>query len=356
LLPLPIVWQNNWHQKPVVPPSTWHQQYDTLMSQSTRVLIAGGGSRVSTFVVPALLALGISRKDIVIFKRSPSEPEGAFEGIMVTDRKDALAESYGLIINCMTESRLLDMQRRLVRQFPKAVHFCDMPVLKDWTDLPQLVGLGIIEHLFSLEDWPSLPNLAPLIDFCRMNPNSYQLRFERLDDAVHFLSAARTAAAAAGVNNKRIIRRTPGVLVDKPIGTRAMCILEEPPDVSKSKIVAWNEEQLIEDYFEVYDGRGPDPQAVSDEVIYRRVDGDRIRYFLGHRCFRQVEMPRAIIDSFLGRGARGGAQGLDKCVSLMDIFGSALEGRIIAYRYSLSARDATAMRLARTRLNAACIV
>jgi hypothetical protein len=47
------------------------------MSSSPRILIAGAGWRVSQFVVPALLAVGVRREDITLVRRQTAEATGS---------------------------------------------------------------------------------------------------------------------------------------------------------------------------------------------------------------------------------------------------------------------------------------
>jgi hypothetical protein len=260
---------------------------------------------------------------------------------------EALSESYALTINCVTHDALVDIQRRLVRRFPKAVHFCDTPIFKRWIDLPRIIGMAKANKLFSLEDWPTMPNIKPMLDLCARSPNSYQLRFEHIGIATHFLSVARTAAIVAGQSQRRILRREKDDLTCRCFGTDAICVHREPTDAARSKISAWNGDQLIEDFFEI---RETDiPGVVCEDVIYRRVEGDKLRYFLGNRCFREVEIPRTILALFLDRGTRFAIHELDKCISLMDVLRAALEGKTNAYGYLESVKDAVASRLVNKR-------
>lgn len=302
------------------------------MVTSASILIAGAGTRVSAFVVPALLSLGVRRDNITILRRQLAKPGGALAGINVVDRVDALSGSFALTVNCVTKNNLVEVQHLLIDRFPKAIHFCDTPIFTRWSDLPKVAKLARTRNLFSLEDWPTMPNLQPILELCRTSPNSYQVKFEHIGVTTHFLSAARKAAEVAGLNNKRLVGRRGKLLSDRPVLADAAFVFQGPKDLSRAKIAAWNGSQLIEDFFEIYIGRAP--CHASDEVIYRQVEGNKVRYLLGRDCFRQIEIPGAILSMILKNGTREAAHHLDKCFSLMEIFRNVLQKRTIAYGYS----------------------
>jgi hypothetical protein len=311
-----------------------------------RVLVAGAGWRVSAFVIPALLSLGLPRNDITILRRRRIEPDSILAGIRMVNRIEELSGAYSLTINCVAAGALVNIQCQLLDRFPTAIHFCDTPIFRRWIELPAVIRLARVPNLFSLEDWPTMPNLRPMLQLCSRTPKTYQLRFEHVGIANHFLAATRAAATAAGLNEKRVISRAQQVLMVRSAKADAICVHTGPKDTTRAKIVAWNGNELIEDFFEVHDSCQA-PGAISEEVIFRLTRRDRLRYFLGSKCFHEVEVPNAILELFLSRATRHAAHELDKCVSLMDVFGAALRGKTIGYGYVQSVKDTIGSFLAR---------
>jgi hypothetical protein len=316
------------------------------MSASPRILMAGAGWRISTFVVPALLALGFARTDMTIFRRRQVEPEGILAGIRGVNQMTALAGPFDLVINCVAPRALVEVQSGLLELFPRAVHFCDTPVLGRLIDVPGVLRPSEPRNLFSLEDWPSMPNLRPIIALCKDSPRDYRLVFEHIGIDTHFLSVARSVSAAAGLGCWRVITRQKRELIDRPVEARSRCILRGPKDFARSKVTAWNGSHLIEDFFEIRDGSDLQSRPSSPETIFRVIADDRVRYFLGGDCFHEVAVPRAITDILLGKRTRDAVHRLDKCAALIGIFQSALEGKTEAYGYWQSSKDALAARFA----------
>jgi hypothetical protein len=317
------------------------------MTTSPRILIAGAGWRVSHFVVPALLAVGVRRDDITIVRRQAGEAAGPLSGIRTIQDVDRAGGPFRLTINCVPEHLLLAMQLRLLQLQPNAIQFCDTPILYRFFDLGKARKAAKAINLFSLEDWPLMPNLRSIWPICAESPHQFHLRFEHFGIPTHFLSAARTAYGQSGKGVRRFLRREKEGLIDLKLGTRARCVLKGPKHMQLAKISMSDGRQLIEDFFELTN-RGEIPGAVaSGDVIWRRLDGTLLSYYKGSECFHKVRVPAEISALYTSSGSRASIHELDKCVALIDIFRSALEGRPKAYGFYQSVEDALFDRITR---------
>ena len=311
------------------------------MDSGPKVLVLGAGRRVHDHIAPALFGLGLTRSDITIVRRRAAAGEGLLEGIPVRDWH-ALAPQYDLVLNCVCQHNLVETQRRALTLFPGAMHFCDTPIFFKFTELPATLGLSRNSNLYSLEDWPFMPNLQPIFGLCRKAADDYHLRFEHVGIPTHFFSVARTVAAIGRRRRIRLVSRRRNVTTDLALGGQARCVLVKPKEDMCAKISCWANGQLIEDFFELRSAT----EAVSHpEVVSRVLDSVRLSYFLGAHCLREVLIPAEVAAIFHGRTDRRAAHDLDKIAGLMDVLGSALAGRPAAYAYSDSVHDAVAARL-----------
>jgi hypothetical protein len=290
-------------------------------------------------VVPALLAVGVRREDITLLRRQAAEATGYLSGIHTIQDVDRAEGRFHLTINCVPAPLLLPMQLRLLQLQPNSIHFCDTPILHRIFDLGKARKAAHTTNLFSLEDWPLMPNLQCIWPVCAESPNEFQLRFEHFGIPTHFLSAARTAFGQSAKTGRRFLRRKGGVLIDLKLETQARCVLKGPKREQLAKISMCDGRELIEDFFELTD-RGEIPAAAaSGEVIWRRLDGGLLSYYKGSECFHTVQVPIEISALYSSR-SRTSTHELDKCVALIDIFRSALEGRPKAYSFYQSVEDA----------------
>jgi hypothetical protein len=317
------------------------------MTGAPRILIAGAGWRVSHFVVPALLAVGVRRDDITLVRRQAAEVAGSLSGIHTIQDVGRAEGPFRLVINCVPAHLLLPMQLHLLQLQPDAIQFCDTPILHRLFDLRKARKAAQATNLYSLEDWPLMPNLRCIWPVCAESPHQFHLRFEHFGIPTHFLSAARTAYGQSGKVGRRFLRRKGEVLIDLKLGTRARCVLKGPKQERFAKMSLSDGRQLIEDFFELTYRSEIPAAAASGEVIWRRLDGPLLSYYKGSECFHKVQVRTEISALYSTSGSRTSAHELDKCVALIDIFRSALEGRPKAYGFYQSVEDALFDRIAR---------
>jgi hypothetical protein len=311
-----------------------------VMDSGPKILVLGAGRRVRDHIAPALFGLGLTRSDITIVRRRADAGEGLLEGIPVKGWH-ALAPRYDLVLNCVCQHNLVEAQTRALRLFPGAMHFCDTPIFFKFIQLPATLRLAKHSNLYSLEDWPFMPNLQPIFGLCRKAADDYHLRFEHVGVPTHFFSVARAVAAISHHRRTRLAVRRGNVTTDLALGGKARCVLVKPKQDISAKISCWASGQLIEDFFEL---RSANEAVFHPEVVSRVLDGVRLRYFLGAQCLREVLIPAEVAARFHGRTDRRAAHDLDKIAGLMDVLGAALAGQPAAYAYSDSVRDAVAAR------------
>lgn len=309
------------------------------MTDDTKVLIAGAGWRVSAFVLPALLAIGVQRARIHLLRRQDAKPNGRLADIDGR-RWETLDPAYDLIVNCVSRDALIAVQSRLVERFPLATQYCDTPVIDRMNDLMRARKLARRARLFSLEDWPLMPNLTPFFTRCRQDANPWELRAEHIGVAAHFLAAARTAFGAAGGAQNLYALRRQGALAVRAMGSGNVAVHTGEKDYARSKLVWWDGAAIVEDFFDLRRAGDSAPPPRSPEVIERVLDGDKLHYSLGEEVYRTVTIPPAVTEMILSEPGRRGVHELDKCVALMDIFRGAASGSPSAYGYLAAAWDA----------------
>jgi hypothetical protein len=104
-------------------------------------------------------------------------------------------------------------------------------------------------------------------------------------------------------------------------------------------------ERLIEDFFELAEREELPAAARSGEVIWRRLDGTLLSYYKGSECFHSVQVPMEVSALYTSSRSRASIHELDKCVALIQIFRSALEGDPKAYGFYQSIEDALFARI-----------
>ncbi|MEX1257205.1 MAG: hypothetical protein WEG36_06275 [Gemmatimonadota bacterium] len=231
------------------------------------------------------------------------------------------------------------MQSRLVDRFPSAIHFCDTPIVARASEIPHAWRLARRARLYSLEDWPSMPNLQPLLGLFAGGRSPATLRFEHIGIDTHFLSVARTARAMGMGQQLRVAIRRRGNVTVRSLDGAVSATRTGAKDYGRAKILAWNGNTILEDFLGV--DQREDGMTPSDhpEVVSRELAGDRLRYLRGGVPFAEVVISREMTSSILEEPGRKGVHELDKCVALMRLFRSALEGRPEGYGYIDSIAD-----------------
>lgn len=310
------------------------------MTSSSRILIAGAGWRVTRFVVPALISEGVTPDRLTIVRRSVAAiPDPSLEGIrVVTDLRALDKGDYGVTINCVTRESLVAMQRALLARAPRAIHFCDTPIYDHRSELLAVLinGRG---RVFSLEDWPLMPNLRFLArSFATASPPAH-LRIEHFGIVGHFLSLYRgLAGMRVGAHQ---LRRRDKEIVAHPAPGKTVTFVS-PKDATRAKAWIRTASTLIEDFHEVESAAHE-----NSEVLYRIVDGSTVRYLSGAREISAHRLSPAVLAMFTPLHDRKVVHELDKMIGLTTLFRAVLYGRGYgAYGYLQSFRDAiTARRL-----------
>lgn len=297
-----------------------------------QTLVVGAGWRVRRFVLPALFLSGVSPARTIILRRLATS-DGLQEGVRVTTSLDELdGVDIGLTINCVTAESMLGVQRLLLARWPAAIHFCDTPIAAA-TDHPDELPHGV-GRLYSLEDWAALPNLSALIESIRAAESRCDVRIEHFGIGGHFLAFLRNLCAQLGVEMPALERANGEIVATLRPGWRVL--FRERKDLPIAKIFCRTDQRLVEDYFEV------EPAGHSnDEILYRVIAGDTIRYRIGLKVVSEYTLDAAVFEGFTPWTDRKNVHELDKLVALTRILGFALGGSGVApYPYAASAADA----------------
>jgi hypothetical protein len=308
---------------------------------TAQVLIAGAGWRVSRFIVPALLNEGVSADCITILRRSANSPLGReLEGTRIVGNLEDVADTeYPLTINCVSRESLATMQRALVERVPHALHFCDTPIINDWSEVFSVPVLRRA-RLYSLEDWPLMPNLMFLAHELARADGPAHLSVEHFGIIGHFVSIYRSLCGWPLASRKLVPQHN--VLVGHPTAEKRVTF-RSPKDFPVAKVSLRTDAMLLEDFHEIETAAHDD-----SEVLYRVVDGGCLRYYRGPREISAHPVVPALMEWFLPFGDRKNVHELDKFVGLSTLFRAALRNDpAVAYSYIHSIRDSlTARRLA----------
>jgi hypothetical protein len=308
--------------------------------QRPKVLIAGGGWRVSRFIVPALLNEGISRTDITIFRRSsPSPADPMLQSLQtVTNLADLSDAQFEMTLNCVSAQSLVPVQQHLVQRYRRAVHFCDTPSFSERDNLLQVVKLSRA-NIYSLEDWPLMPNLAFLASEARRARGStVDLRLEYFGILVHFLSLYRTLHGGVSPFGRQLAKRDAEYIGQPVSRTRVTFVANKQLPLAKTSLRT--NSAHIEDFFEVE----TEPHA-DKEVLYRVIDRGVVRYHRGAEELGVYKVDESLLRGFCPFDERKNVHELDKFIGLAQMFRSVLNGsKPTAYPYLSSARDSLTVR------------
>lgn len=299
-----------------------------------RVLIAGAGWRVARFVVPALQCEGVRPEQMIILRQTPGAPRApALQPLRTIGHLAELGSSdVEFTINCVAAPALVAVQRALVARFPRAVHFCDTPVATHDDRTWQVLQLWRA-RLYSLEDWPLMPNLRCFVDEVGRQSSGVDLCLDRFGILTHFLSIYR------GLRGSQLLRRAlhkdqQDVIGEPRAGVRIR--FAAPKDLPTAKISLRSERTVLEDFHEV-ESR-PHKNA---EILYRVFDDTGISYFRGPHLLSAHRVPQAILDGFFPLTVRKNVHEADKMVALTRLFRAAFAGRpSVAYPYLSAVKDA----------------
>lgn len=311
------------------------------------VVIAGAGWRVKRFVVPALLAAGIRTEQILVLRRRGGFPLSGYPEVdtVADPARLPAASEVALTINCVTASSLVDVQRTLQARYPHAVHFVDTPIFAESDRLFRVLVLRS-RRLYSLEDWPFLPNLVHLAALVRDVRGHAMVRLEHFGIPLHFLAWYRSLRGNGPLSGRKLRRDEQTVRGSPRAGVRVLFRLPKIPPLAKWSFESEN--ALVEDFHEVNPAHGS-----SDEVVHRIVAGDAVSYHRGRVCFHREDISSDLLATFAPLNDRRNVHELDKFVALVGIFRSITAGdRIRTYSFLNAVRDTLTLR--RLEAKAAC--
>lgn len=277
------------------------------MTQNSEILIIGAGWRVRNFILPALQILQIPDESISILRKSRERFSGAPK-IKVFDDISKLSDDYAMIINCASADVMLGLQRQCLRRFPKAIHFIDTPIIPGVSALPKTWPLLLAKNLFSLEDWPLLPNILMLRKVLKSNG---QIHFKHFGIPNHFLSAARVINKSNWVRYQKTDR----------ILSAGQCHYFGPKNYDAACIEIISVEKHIEDRFEV------NPITSPENQLYRRYADGNLQYCLNDLEPLSVHVPQALIEKFISEPHAKAVHEFDKIIALTRILQAGMDRR-----------------------------
>jgi hypothetical protein len=309
------------------------------LSECPPFLIAGAGWRVWRFVVPALLAAGIPRRMITILRRSiRPEPHSMLQNIRVILTLDEVSSmGIGITLNCVSAASLVEVQEMLVKRFPAAMHFCDTPIFAQTAELARVAYLSR-KNLFSLEDWPLMPNMDFFIREVRNTTDPIDLRIYNFGILTHFLSLYRSIHGEWNPAGRLLRKENADIFGHPRRGT--LIAFRSKKDLPVAKTMLRTKRRLVEDFHEV--------EAVphgNNEVFYRVIDESSVQYYCGSTQISAHKVENSILETFSPFNDRKNVHELDKFIGLKRLFGSLLRGKqALPYGYAKSARDALVSR------------
>jgi hypothetical protein len=255
----------------------------------------------------------------------------------VSDRRDIPAEAFGVTINCVLAPSLVPTQHILIRQAPRAVHFCDTPILDAGDRFRSILPL-MYRRVRSLEDWPLMPNLAYIASRARDDSGRAGLSVEHFGIPGHFFSLYRTVHGGWELSGRRLERQGAAISGCPRPGLEMTWF--GPKQFARAKVALRARRFHVEDFHQVESRLLPDP-----EVLYRRLTDDGVAYFLGPSQLSVHRVRPELLSDFEPYTDRQQVHELDKFLGLSALFRSVLAGRRRgAYSYVDSAKDAVAAR------------
>lgn len=288
--------------------------------------------------MPALLNEGVRADHITILRRSATAPRpSVLSALRVVSRFDDLSGlDFDLTLNCVLAPSLVAIQNELVLRYPRAVHFCDTPICTDGDDLRQVVRLSRA-RIYSLEDWPLMPNLDFLAREARRLDEAAHLDIEHFGIVGHFLSLYRSMHGRRRPSHG-LRKASSGVIGTTDSGTTMT--FRGPKQLALAKTSLGTPTLLIEDFHEV-DTAGHS----NNEILYRLIDNSGVRYCRGTQDVSVHAVAPSILSSFEPFDDRKNVHELDKFIGLTRLFRSVLGGaNTLAYPYLSSVRDSLAAR------------
>ncbi len=251
---------------------------------------------------------------------------------VITCLDDIGSVAIDFTLNCTVANALVSVQERLVRKFPRALHFCDTPIFFNQTQLLRAARLSL-GRLHSLEDWPLMPNLAYFVHRMRRETGRADLRIENFGILTHFLSIYRSIHGGWCPFGRGLKRNTS--VVAGELDTSRRVTFRYVKDLPRAKIFFRSADALIEDFHEV------ETQPHQDEEVLYRVIGDAsVAYHRGAETFHVVGVDHPWIAFFEPFSDRKNVHELDKFIGLLILFRALLSGDACRpYSYGNSARD-----------------
>lgn len=296
------------------------------MSKHKKVLIVGAGKRVQHAILPALVLLGYDLSEIEILRRDNSDVQFLEKSVKPLTSTCLLGSSYDLILNCANASNMMPISEMLRRRYPEATILSDTPSSARFSELLRTrLGRASKPPIYSLEDWPYLPNLMAMKSVL---PESETLVIAHIGIVNHFLSVWRQWKKNKASLNTRSHRDA------RPSGP-ARFVFVAPKDVLRAYAKLRSAEKTITDNFLL-------TKAVTagDDAQLRRtyLDG-RLEYSVGDETLLEFDVPPDILRSFEPLDNRRNVHELDKVLALTLLLRMAVNrdvGKLYSYQDSLT--------------------
>jgi hypothetical protein len=298
------------------------------------ILVAGAGWRIWRFIVPALFTLGVPRERITVLRRSrDAELHPMLSGLRVVSSLEEFSEAdFAITINCVAATSLVQIEEALTSRFPFSLHLCDTPIFGEDDKPARMIALSL-KPLFSLEDWPLMPNLDFFIRQTMADKGPKDLQIENFGIFTHFFSLYRAIHGGWKPCGRTIVKNVIEASGEPRRDTRVTFRYQK--ELPRAKIRLQTADEIVEDFFEVE----PEPHA-EHEIVYRVVDGHRVFYYRGPQLLSAHMLDQAVVDTFRPFEDRKNVHEFDKFVGLVDMLGKVISGKKSKpYSYLSSVRD-----------------
>ena len=273
-------------------------------SYKSNILIIGAGWRVKRFVLPAISILGIENNTITVLRK---KPVNAFNIRTITKLKD-LDKSYDLIINCATAKSMLNLQIIMCQKYPNAIHLIDTPIIGRKIDIFRATLLLKNKNIYSLEDWPFMPNISLLSQALSL---STQLHINHFGTGNHFLSLVRSHIQPK-VNFLNFSKN------HKTITAGRKCCHKLEKNYNKASIHLKKADGDIIDSFSF------NPVGPQKNEVYRTYKCGSLSYKLNSQNHLVYDIPPNIMDTFTQKPHKKNIHELDKTIAVYRILKHAL--------------------------------
>ena len=271
-----------------------------------KLLIIGAGWRVKRFILPAATMLGIKDDAITILRQSPIDVSNIRT---ITKLKD-LDKNYDLIINCAAAKSMLNLQITICQMYPNATHLIDTPIIYKIFDIFRAKQLLKYKNIYSLEDWPFMPNT--LLLYKTVSPTD-RLSINHFGIGNHFLSFVRSQIQPK-VNFLKFSKRHKTITA----GRKYCHKLEK--NYNKASI------HLKKTDGDIIDSFSFNPVGPQKNEVYRTYECGSLRYKLNSQNPLVYDVPPNLMDTFTQKPHKKNIHELDKTIAVYRILKNALGG------------------------------